>query len=259
MNTVIMGSGTSHGVPVVGCGCRVCSSTDPRDKRTRASLLVRSGVSEIVVDTCPEFRLQAVQYGIMRLDALLYTHAHADHLHGIDDIRPLTRTNPASVYGSPATCVELHSRFPYIFTPAGKGGGKPRIELQEIRPAGIEVGGLSIIPVPIFHGELPIYGYRIGNLAYLTDCSRIPESSYALLQNLEFLIIGALRFRPHATHFSIDEAVDEARRIGAERTVLTHLCHDATHRELSAYLPKKIEPAYDGLSLKSQDRKLRSS
>ena len=253
MNTVIMGSGTSHGVPVVGCDCRVCRSTDPRDKRSRASLLVRTDDCEIVIDTCPEFRLQAVRHGIKRLDALLYTHAHADHLHGIDDIRPLTRKNPAAVYGSAAVCGELHSRFPYIFTPAGKGGGKPRIELREMPRDGIEVGGLAILPVPIFHGELPIYGYRIGDMAYLTDCSRIPDSSYALLGNLEFLIIGALRFRPHPTHFSVDEAVAEAHRIGAQRTVLTHLCHDATHLELAAYLPKKIEPAYDGLSLKSQE------
>lgn len=253
MEVVILGSGTSHGVPVIACECDVCRSTDAKDKRTRASLLVRHAGREIVIDTAPEFRLQAVREGISRLDALLYTHPHADHLHGLDDIRPLTRKHPASVYGSRETLDELKRRFDYIFIPTQKGGGKPRLCLEEIPPEGIELEGLPIRPVPIFHGELPIYGYRIGTMAYLTDCSRIPESSYPLLEGLELLIIGALRYRPHPTHFSIDEAAAEADRIDAARTLLTHLCHDASHEEIKGYLSrekgKKIEPAHDGLSL----------
>ncbi len=254
MEVVILGSGTSHGVPVIACDCDVCRSTDKKDKRTRASLLVRHAGLEIVIDTAPEFRLQAVREGISRLDALLYTHPHADHLHGIDDIRPLTRKNPATVYASRETLNELTRRFDYIFTRTQKGGGKPRISLEEIPPTGIDLEGLEIRPVPILHGELPIYGYRLGNTAYLTDCSRIPESSYPLLEGLELLIIGALRFRPHPTHFSIDEARAAAKRIDAEKTLLTHLCHDASHEEIRAYLSrdrdKKIEPAYDGLCLR---------
>lgn len=258
MEVVILGSGTSHGVPVIACDCDVCRSSDPKDKRTRASLLVRHAGLELLIDTAPEFRLQAVREGIKRLDALFYTHPHADHLHGLDDIRPLTRKHPATVYGSRETLDELTRRFDYIFARTQPGGGKPQIRLEEIPEAGLVLEGLRIMPIPIFHGELPIYGFRLGKTAYLTDCSRIPESSYPLLEGLELLIIGALRYRPHPTHFSFDEAAAEARRIGAERTLVTHLCHDASHEEIGSYLAgklspgeaKKIEPAHDGLCLR---------
>lgn len=251
MEAIIMGSGTSHGVPVVGCSCRVCRSEDPRDKRSRASLLVRSRDINLLIDTSTEFRIQAIREGISSLDAVFYTHSHADHLHGLDDIRPLTKDRPMPVYAGESTQKDIRKRFDYIFSirPGQKGGGRPKIELRPLVPEGVTIKGITIVPIPIFHGELPILGFRIGELAYITDCSRIPEDSYPLLRGIKKLIIGALRKRPHPTHFSIDEAVAEAERIGPENTWLTHLCHDHSHAELLEILPKKIEPAWDGLSI----------
>ena len=251
MEAIIMGSGTSHGIPVVGCSCRVCRSDDSRDKRSRASLFIRDKELNILIDTSTEFRIQAIREGITCLDAILYTHSHADHLHGLDDIRPLTKDRPMPVYAGESTQRDIEKRFDYIFStsPGQKGGGRPKIELHPLPTDGITIKGIRIVPVPVFHGELLIYGFRIGELAYITDCSRIPEDSYPLLKGLRKLIIGALRKRPHPTHFSIDEAVAEAEKIGAEQTWLTHLCHDHSHMELLEMLPKKIEPAWDGLSI----------
>ena len=249
MQVIILGSGTSHGIPVIGCSCKVCQSDDPRDHRSRASILVRNNDSSILIDTSTEFRLQAVRNNIHKLDAVFYTHAHADHLHGLDDIRPLTMKKPAQVYATESTSAEIRKRFDYIFKNTQKGGGKPQINLNPLPADGVCIDGLQIIPVPLFHGELNIVGYRMGNIAYLTDCSRIPGESYQMLENLEILILGALRYRPHPTHFCFEQAIEAAERIGARRTFFTHLCHDASHQELLDFLPKKIEPAFDGLCL----------
>jgi len=246
-----LGTGTSFGVPVVGCGCPVCRSTDPRDTRYRSSLLIESGGAAIVIDSGPEFRLQALRAGIRRLDALLVTHAHADHIAGLDDVRPLTRDRVLPVYGDEATLAEVRERFGYIFRPTQEGGGKPRIEL---RPAAgpLLIGDIELSPIPVMHGELGILGWRTGDFAYLTDASGIPDGSYGLLRGVETLVINGLRRRPHSTHFSIEEALDAARRIGAARTWITHLCHESTHVELEEYCAARgadvgARPAWDGL------------
>ena len=260
MEFTILGSGTSTGVPVVGCSCPVCSSDDPRDRRSRASVWLRSGELSILFDTSTEFRLQALAAGVRHIDAVFLTHAHADHVHGLDDLRPLTHHSPIPVYGSDATLNEIEERFSYIFRHSQLGGGKPRLMLERIdspvtiypaaadRPGEDKPEALEVVPVPLFHGELPILGFRVGPFAYLTDCSEIPEASYALLSGVDVLVIDALRFRPHPTHFNVEEALSAVRRIGARTAYFTHLCHEVSYRELEAALPEGIHPAYDGLS-----------
>jgi phosphoribosyl 1,2-cyclic phosphate phosphodiesterase len=247
----ILGSGTSHGVPVIGCACPVCRSTDPRDARTRSSILVSSGETLILVDAATEFRLQAIKAGIARISALLLTHAHADHTHGLDDLRAINDSGPIQVFGNHPTIEEIRERFAYVFKPTQEGGGKPRLALREVE-GGIPfpVGGLSLLPLPILHGNLEILGYRIGSFAYITDASSIPEGTWPLLEGTEYLVINGLRKRPHPTHLSIDEAVAVAERIGPRKTWLTHLCHESSHESLLEYLSgKPIEPAYDGLEI----------
>ncbi len=246
-----LGTGTSFGVPVVGCGCPVCRSTDPRDARYRSCLLIESGGTVLVIDAGPEFRLQALRAGLCRLDALLLTHAHADHVGGLDDVRPLTRERVLPVYGDEGTLAEVRERFGYIFRTTQEGGGKPRIEL---RPASgpLRIGDIELSPIPVMHGELTILGWRTGDFAYLTDASGIPDSSYGLLSGVRTLVINGLRRRPHSTHFSIDQALDAARRIGASRAWITHLCHESTHVELEEYCAARgadvgARPAWDGL------------
>jgi phosphoribosyl 1,2-cyclic phosphate phosphodiesterase len=249
----ILGSGTSTGVPVLGCSCRVCRSKDPKDRRSRASLWVEAGGLSILFDTATEFRLQALAAGIGSLDALFVTHAHADHIHGLDDLRTLSHHGEIPLYSSPSTLEEIENRFSYIFRGLRTGGGKPRIRLSPVYAEGEPVrlpgpeGELSVLPVPIFHGSMPILGYRIGPFAYLTDCSEIPQKSYRLLEGVQVLVVDGLRFRPHPTHFSVDQAIAAVRRIGAQEAYLTHLCHEVSYRELAEYLPDGIHPAFDGL------------
>ncbi len=253
LDFTILGSGTSTGVPIVGCSCRVCRSEDPKDRRSRASLWIQAGGLSLLFDTATEFRLQALAAGISRVDALFVTHAHADHVHGLDDLRTLSHHGEIPLYSSPCTLEEIENRFSYIFRGPRTGGGKPRIRLIPLDPQGEPVrlsspeGELEILPVPIFHGSMPIVGYRIGPFAYLTDCSEIPEESYRLLEGVRVLVLDGLRFRPHPTHFSVDQAIAAVRRIGAKEAYLTHLCHEVSYRELSDYLPDGIDPAYDGL------------
>lgn len=256
MKVVFLGTGTSHGVPVVGCPCPVCRSTDPRDSRYRASILVRGDSGErILVDPGPEFRLQALRAGIDRLDAVLVTHAHADHIHGLDDVRPLTREGPLPVWANREARKELAVRFSYAFDPPQRGGGVPRILLREMPPGGIRVGAVEILPVPLMHGILPILGFRFGKFAYLTDCSGIPGSSRPLLAGVEVLAIDGLRDRPHPTHFSISEAVAAARSLGVREAWITHICHDHSHSKLQSLCAGlsapgfTVRPAYDGLEL----------
>lgn len=252
MRVVILGSGTSHGVPVLGCGCAVCRSSDPRDRRFRASAYLEGdGGERILIDAGPEFRLQALRAGIDGLDAALITHAHADHVHGLDDVRPLCRKAPLAVYASPDDCAELRERFGYAFRESQAGGGKPRLDLQAIGEASLIVGGLTIRPVPLVHGDRLVYGYRVGDVAYLSDCSALPEASKALLRGLKLLVIDALRMRTHPTHLSIPEALGLAGELKPLKTAITHLCHDHSHAELEELcrgLAPGLDaaPAYDG-------------
>lgn len=277
MKLLILGSGTSNGVPVVGCGCAVCRSRESKDKRMRASLLVEgSGGERAVIDTGPEFRLQALRAGITRLDAVFLTHAHADHLHGLDDLRPLCAGDSEGipVYGNVHTIAELRERFAYIFRTTQRGGGKPHIKPLAV-DAPVRLGGLIFTPVPVRHGVLDILGWRIEEpeetkteedaavntkgAVYLTDTSSIPAASFRGMGKPRVLIIDGLRVRPHETHFNYEQALDAAAAIGAGRTWLTHLCHEHSHRETEAYCRDfmarrgiqgvTMEPGWDGLEI----------
>lgn len=264
MKLNILGSGTSDGIPVLGCNCPVCRSVDRRDRRLRSSLLIRgAGGEQVVIDTGPEFRLQALRAGIGRLDAVFLTHSHADHIHGMDDLRPLSRETPLPVYGNRETIDELRERFSYVFRETQQGGGKPRLVPTVADTGPITIGSLRFSPVPVMHGTLSILGWRVdeGSAAavYLTDTSEIPASSRPLIGRPGVLIIGGLRARPHPTHFNFEQALDAAAQTGAPRNFLTHICHDYSHRDIAAYCRNYrkqhglgstvMKPAYDGLEL----------
>lgn len=249
LRVTVLGCGTSTGVPMIGCRCAVCVSEEPRNHRLRPGLRLETGGCVILVDTPTDLRQQALRFGIERVDAVIYTHAHADHTFGIDELRSFTFRRRRSIpcYGSAETLTRIRRSFAYIFEPPEPGGGKPRLVLHEVR-APFTLCGREIVPVPVRHGRLEVFGYRLGAFAYLTDCNRIPEESWALLDGVETLILDALRYKPHPTHFSIAEAVAVARRIGARRTYLTHLNHDVDYRTPAEPLPDGVELAYDGLA-----------
>lgn len=251
MDITILGSGTSHGIPVVACHCEVCRSENSKNKRTRSSILIEDNNRNVLVDTSTEFRLQAVREGISFIDAIFYTHSHADHLHGLDDIRPLTKKKPIVIYASRFDCGEIEGRFPYIFNQtAQSGGGKPKVQLSIISKGKIKIGPIEIEPIPVKHGIIDIYGYKINNrVAYITDCSYISEPSLRKIKGMEVLILGALRYREHSTHFNIDQALEIIKKISPGRAYLTHLSHDIDHDKLSAELPGGVFPAYDGLKI----------
>jgi len=256
MRLTFLGTGTSYGVPMIGCDCPVCRSEDPRDKRTRASALVKAPSGNILIDTATELREQALQNNVTRIDAILFTHTHADHLHGIDDVRRFSglRRKPIPAYGDAETLAYIVRSHGYIFSDPDfrLGWGIPRIEMNEITEP-TAICGATVIPVPIRHGERTILGYRIGGLAYLTDCSAIPETSVPLLQDLDTLVLDALRRRPHPTHFSLSEAVDAIERLKPRRAYLTHMAHDLAQTQTEAALPEHIRLAYDGLEIEVPD------
>ncbi len=255
MKLVFLGTGTSYGVPQIGCRCRTCTSPDPRDRRTRTAALVESSGRRLLIDTPPELRLQLVAAGVGSVDAVLFTHAHADHVHGIDDLRAISARHPGggglAVYGAAATLAELARRFGYIFDPAAPvlpGTTKPELIARALEPeCETEIAGLPVRPLPLPHGDHTVFGYRVGPIAYLTDVKAIPDAARAQLVGLEVLVLNALLPRPHPLHLSIPEAVAVAQHIGARRTFLTHLTHDTPHAELAARLPAGIAPAHDGL------------
>lgn len=251
MRLVILGCGTSTGVPVIGCHCEVCSSKDPRNKRTRSSVLVNSGNANILIDTTTDLRTQALANGLERVDAVLYTHAHADHIHGIDDLRAFNLAAGGKAipcYGNKETIARIRSIFGYIFREDGRDGWKPNLTTTEVN-SGFSVGSTAITAIDVMHGEATILGYRIGPFAYLTDCSAIPPESMEKLQGLELLILGALRHKPHPTHFSIDEAIRASRSIKARRTIFTHLGHNLDYTRDNPALPEGFELAYDGMTI----------
>ena len=251
MKATLLGTGTSHGVPMIACSCAVCRSTDPRDKRTRPSLVLSEGIGTVLVDTSPELRLQLVAAGVARIDAVLFTHSHADHLHGLDDLRRFNETMPGGVpiYASAEVLHDIRVRFPYIFAAGGQiGGGIPSLIMHAINGP-FAVAGIGVTPVPVMHGQLPVLGFRFGNFAYVTDCSFIPPASLDLLQGLDILVLDALRHEPHPTHFSLGQAIAIARQLQPRRTYFTHLTHAIAHRAVSATLPPGMFLAYDGLTL----------
>jgi phosphoribosyl 1,2-cyclic phosphate phosphodiesterase len=249
----LLGTGTSFGVPQIGCRCPTCTSPDPRDRRTRTAALIETQGKRLLIDTPPELRLQLVAAGVDHVDAVLFTHAHADHVHGIDDLRALSVRQGAMLpaYGSRATMAELAAKFPYIFDPSivvPVGTSKPELAAHVVEPGTrVAVAGVPVLPLSLPHGEHEVLGYRVGAMAYLTDVKMIPDGVIERLQGLEILVLNALLSRPHPLHLSIPEAVETARRVGARRTVFTHLTHEHTHAALAAQLPPGIAPAYDGL------------
>ena len=249
MKITILGSGTSTGVPMVGCHCQVCDSTDPHDKRTRASILVELGGQRILVDTSTDLRRQMLREAIPQIDAVLLTHTHADHIHGIDDLRGFHFLHRRIIpcYGSPETMARVTGSFGYIFDGLSSEGYSPLMEAFSVQEA-FELFGCSVLPVPINHGSLKATGYRFGNAAYLTDCSEIPGPSLALLQGLDLLIIDALRYSPHPNHFNIEGALQVVQTLRPRRTLLTHLTHEVHHKD-GARLPLGVEFAYDGMTI----------
>ena len=252
MQITFLGTGTSHGVPMIGCDCATCRSTDPRDRRLRPSIYVQAGDGgRILVDAGPDLRAQALTHDIRRVDAVIFTHGHADHILGIDEIRRFNAIQQRTMrcYGDETTLEEIRQMFRYVFNPATpKGGGVPDLELVPV-DGPFCVGAQQVVPVPLLHGRRPILGFRFDAFAYLTDCSAIPDGSWPLLDGVDVLVLDALRKRPHPTHFTVQQAIDVAARIGARRTYFTHMCHDLPHAATCAELPDRVELAYDGLVL----------
>lgn len=253
MEIVVLGAGSSAGTPVIGCGCATCISADPRNRRTRCSVAVHLDDGPVLlIDTGPDLRLQALRERMNRVDAVLYTHFHADHLNGIDDLRSFChlRREAIPVYGNEATMHGIVQRFAYAF-PAQEQHywEKPVLTAHTVAHA-FQAAGVEVVPVPVLHGKYEILGYRIGSMAYLTDVSDIPQASVERLRGLDVLMLDCLRYRPHPTHFNLDQAIDWARRIGARETWLIHMTHEVEYRELEARLPHGIHVAYDGLRLR---------
>jgi phosphoribosyl 1,2-cyclic phosphate phosphodiesterase len=251
----VLGSGTSSGVPTIGCSCDVCHSSDPRDTRLRPSILIRrsdpgGATRNILIDTTPDFRAQMLTHRIERIDAIVYTHSHADHILGMDDVRPFNyRQGRIPMYAAPETFETIHRVFAYAFEPKDRGTHVPQLDVNLIGDDPFDVCGLRFEPIPVMHGKEKIYGYRFGNAAYLTDHSEVPESSIAKLGGLDVLFLDALRYKPHPTHSTLAASIESAQRIGAKRTFFTHMSHDVPHAAASATLPPGIFLAYDGLEI----------
>jgi phosphoribosyl 1,2-cyclic phosphate phosphodiesterase len=257
MRLTFLGTGTSFGVPQIGCDCPVCRSSDPRDKRTRSGALLQTGGSTLLLDTPPELRLQLIAGGFTSVDAVMYTHEHADHINGIDDLRMFSvrQRRPLPVYGPAETLGRIRTSFTYIFDDVRpyEGTSKPALALHPVEPGRpLRVAGVEVLPLAFQHGHLRVFGYRFGPLAYITDVKSIPDAERDQLRELDVLVINALWWRPHPTHLSIAEAVETARQLGARRTYLTHLTHETGHEALAARLPPGIMPAYDGLTVEVQ-------
>lgn len=256
MKLTVLGSGTSSGVPIVGCECGVCRSANPKNKRLRSSCLFEVGGKSLLVDTSPDLREQALRHGIRRVDAVLYTHIHADHVHGVDEMRVYNAYQQEAIpaFGSEKTLKHLTEHFSYIFRPTSLYPSLvPRLE-PRVAWGAFDCVGVPVQAVPCHHG--PGYmtqNYRIGNIAWLTDTNGIPDESLDLLEDLEFLFLDGLRPHPHPTHFHLEEALAAAARIGAEKTYLIHLTHDYDHDEVNKMLPRGVELAYDGLSVEGSE------
>jgi phosphoribosyl 1,2-cyclic phosphate phosphodiesterase len=253
---IILGSGTSMGVPTLGCDCRVCTSTDPRDRRLRPSAAVvwndSSGKHHVVIDTGPDFRAQALNHHIQDVDAVFYTHSHADHILGMDDLRPLSYKNEPKIplYADDSTSAVLETIFAYTFSEDSQYPLRARVRLNRLNGSdSVEIDGASFQRIPLLHGALQTGGYRFGNAAYLTDMNAIPDASMSLLQGVEIVVIDALRERHHPSHANVEEAIVWVEKIGARRAWFTHMSHEILHAEVEAKLPPHIRLAYDGLTI----------
>ena len=248
MKLTFLGTGTSCGVPVIGCQCEVCQSTDPKDKRTRCSVLVETEDTRLLIDCGPDFRQQILPQTFRKIDGILITHSHYDHMGGMDDIRPYCQFGEINVYADPLARTSMLQMLPYCFA-ANRYPGVPAIGLHEIHAhEPLQIGDFQIMPIEVMHGKLPILGYRIGPLTYITDMKTIEASEMPYLEGTELLVVNALRFdKPHHSHQLVDDAVAFARRVGAQRTLLIHVCHDiGLHEKVNSILPDGIELAYDG-------------
>jgi len=246
----VLGSGTSMGVPTIGCTCAVCHSTDPHDRRTRPSVLIEYAGKVVLIDTTPDFREQAIREGITKIDAVLYTHSHADHILGIDDLRPLSyhRDGKIPLYARAEAADYIRNMFRYIFDADYKFGGLARLELKPV-DGPFDLFGAKVEPISVIHGDTEIYGFRLGSAAYLTDFSEIREESFSRLQNLDVLFLDGLRYKPHPTHSTVENSLRIADRLKAKRVFFTHICHDLPHETTNATLPPHVRLSYDGMKL----------
>jgi len=248
LQITFLGTGTSHGVPVIACDCEVCKSDNSKNKRMRTSIHIKSDHYSLLIDTPPEMRLELIKNNIKNVDSVLMTHAHADHIMGFDDIRALNwfQGKEMPVYGDRKTLNHIKRVFPYIFSEENPGGGVPQVILKEIEKEQT-FKDLKVRAVPIYHGDNKILAYRINNFAYLTDCSKISASSMKLLEGIEYAAVDALRFEEHPTHMSVDQAVELIDNLNLKHGYLTHISHRLDHKKLNDYLPEHISAAYDGL------------
>lgn len=252
MKLTILGSGTSTGLPLPGCDCEVCTSTDPKNFRLRTSAaLTLAGGEVIVIDTTPDFRQQVLRANIRRLDAVLYTHPHADHILGLDDLRAYNYVQRKSVpcWGTEETLSQIKHIFNYVFGEPGESS-RPLIDLHTLKHfESLNFFGVEIIPFPLLHGRTEVTGFKIGELAYATDCNQVPDKSARLLEGIKTIVLDGIRPEKHPTHFTIDEAIAFSKKIKAERTILIHFTHCVDHSKVSASLPPGVELAYDGLEI----------
>ena len=246
-----LGTGTSHGVPMIACNCKVCTSNNPKNKRMRTSVLISQNGYNILIDATPELRLQCIKNNVTRLDAVLITHPHADHIFGLDDLRRfnMVQRMDIPIYGTSETLDTIRNVFSYVFNnEPDPGGYKPRFSLNTIN-SNLKIGNLSIESIEAIHGNGEVTGYRFEKFAYITDASEIPEKSLEKLQGLDVLVLGALRYVPHVKHFSIDQALHVVKQLKPRKTYFTHMCHDIEHEEDSRKLPAGVEFAFDGLEI----------
>lgn len=251
MKVTFLGTGTSQGVPVIGCECSVCKSLDYRDKRFRTSIHIKANGVSLVIDTGPDFRMQMLRSGINKLDAIVFTHEHKDHTAGLDDIRPFNfmQQKDMPVFGKRQVIDQLKREYSYIFSDK-KYPGVPQVACVEIDENPFHIEGLAITPLPVLHYKLPVLGFRIGDFSYITDANYIPESTLTLLEGSEVLVLNALQKESHISHFTLDQAIDQALKIGAKKTYFTHISHRlGNHQEVENELPEGIFLAYDGMEL----------